>query len=138
MSSSPICVPLLCPQSVRELYELTKSDPGKYTVPVLWDKQLNTIVNNESSDLMRMLNTAFNGLPEVNSELDLYPSELRQQIDDVNEWIYHNINNGVYRCGFSRSQEAYDLAIEDLYSGARLVLILPVALGRPVTFGGVQ
>jgi len=86
---------------------------GKYTVPILWDKKLNTIVNNESSEIIRMLNSEFNDFSKF-PDLDLYPQEKRAQIDEVNEWVYPTINNGVYRCGFAQSQAAYDEAIDQL------------------------
>ncbi|XP_028550638.1 uncharacterized protein LOC110112422 [Dendrobium catenatum] len=101
--------------SVRELYELASSSyTGKYTVPVLWDKQLNTIVNNESAEIIRMFNTEFNEIAE-NPDLDLYPSHLQTVIDGVNEWVYETINNGVYRCGFAKKQGPYDEAVVKLY-----------------------
>jgi glutathionyl-hydroquinone reductase len=90
---------------LKDLYE--KSEPGyngRYTVPILWDTKTETIVNNESSEIIRMFNTEFNefsSFPEVN----LYPDELKSKIDEVNEWIYPTINNGVYRCGFAQKQE---------------------------------
>ncbi len=102
----------------RFLHELyTKADnkfTGQITVPVLWDKKRNTIVNNESSEIIRMLNSAFNNFTDVKT--DFYPEELRQQINIVNRPIYNNINNGVYRCGFSRTQAAYERAFDRLFS----------------------
>jgi putative glutathione S-transferase len=103
---------------VRDLYAI--ADPaqdtsGKYSVPVLWDKKEKIIVNNESSEILRMFNSAFNDLA-TNPSLDLYPEELRSEIDAVNEWIYPNINNGVYRCGFATTQEAYNIAFKDLFT----------------------
>jgi len=69
---------------------------GRFTVPILWDKKTNTIVNNESSEIIRMLNTEFNSLlPEKYASVDLYPEDLRSQIDEHNAWTYDNINNGV-------------------------------------------
>ncbi|KAL8727700.1 MAG: hypothetical protein Q9166_005873 [cf. Caloplaca sp. 2 TL-2023] len=92
-----------------------KSDPdyqGKYSVPMLWDKQTNQIVNNESEDIMRMLNNVFNDfLPADNTtqrELNFYPSDLQAQIDDINSWMMPNLNNGVYKAGFATTQETYD------------------------------
>jgi putative glutathione S-transferase len=93
-----------------------KADPdfnGLVTVPVLWDKKLETIVNNESSEIIRMLNSAFNDFGRA--ELDFYPSELQEQIDEINPLIYDNINNGVYRAGFASSQRAYDAAYDRLF-----------------------
>ncbi|KAL0910240.1 hypothetical protein M5K25_021200 [Dendrobium thyrsiflorum] len=107
--------PLNGARSVRELYELASlSYTGKYTVPVLWDKQLKTIVNNESAEIIRMFNTEFNEIAE-NADLDLYPSHLQTVVDEVNEWVYETINNGVYRCGFAKKQGPYDEAVVKLY-----------------------
>ncbi|XP_034212192.1 glutathionyl-hydroquinone reductase YqjG-like isoform X2 [Prunus dulcis] len=100
--------PLNGAKSIRELYELASTNyTGKYTVPVLWDKRLKTIVSNESAEIIRMFNTEFNDIAE-NAALDLYPPHLQSQIDQTNEWIYNKINNGVYKCGFARKQEPYD------------------------------
>ena len=99
---------------IRDLYELSKDSIGKYSVPVLWDKKTKTIVNNESSEIMRMLNSEFNDISKV-TELDIYPETLRSVIDEVNGWVYEHINNGVYRCGFAKTQEAYDAAVESLF-----------------------
>lgn len=84
---------------------------GKYTVPVLWDKQTKSIVNNESADIVRMFNSAFDGVAK-HPEVDLYPEHLKQEIDYVNEWIYPTINNGVYRTGFATKQEPYEEAFK--------------------------
>lgn len=95
------------------------SDPsfdGRVTVPTLWDTKTGRIVNNESADVIRMLNAEFNEFA-TNPELDLYPSELRAQIDEINEWVYSDINNGVYRCGFATTQTAYDDAFARLFAG---------------------
>ncbi|XP_019423743.1 PREDICTED: uncharacterized protein LOC109332991 isoform X1 [Lupinus angustifolius] len=102
-------------KSIRELYEIASTNyTGKYTVPVLWDKKLKTIVNNESSEIIRMFNTEFNNIAE-NPTLDLYPTNLKAQIDETNEWIYDSINNGVYKCGFAKKQEPYNEAAKQLY-----------------------
>lgn len=102
-------------KSIRELYERASANySGKYTVPVLWDKKLRTIVNNESSEILRMLNSQFNDIAD-NPDLDLYPQQLQAQIDEVNGWVYDGINDGVYRCGFAKKQEPYDEAVEKLY-----------------------
>ena len=100
---------------MHQLYAL--ADPhysGIITVPVLWDKQRNTIVNNESSEIIRMLNNAFNQWG--NAELDLYPQALAVQIDEVNLPIYDSVNNGVYRCGFANTQQAYEQAFDALFA----------------------
>lgn len=94
----------------------TKADPtysGRVTVPILWDKKTNTIVSNESSEIIRMLNSAFDDIGAKKG--DYYPQELRAEIDDLNERIYNNINNGVYKSGFSTSQEAYEEAVRPLF-----------------------
>lgn len=93
-----------------------KADPtfsGRVTVPVLWDKQENTIVSNESAEIIRMFNTAFDGL--TGSTLDFYPEDLRQEIDAINARIYDTVNNGVYKAGFATSQEAYESAVYPLF-----------------------
>ena len=82
---------------------------GKYTVPVLWDKQTKSIVNNESADIVRMFNDAFNGIAKK-PEVDIYPEHLKKEIGSVNEWVYPTIINGVYRCGFATKQEPYEEA----------------------------
>ncbi len=87
----------------------TKADPsysGRVTVPVLWDKQQNTIVSNESADIIRMFNSAFDALTE--STDDFYPREFRDEIDEVNALVYDTVNNGVYKAGFATTQEAYE------------------------------
>lgn len=80
---------------------------------MLWDKKLKTIVNNESSEIIRMFNTEFNDIAE-NAALDLYPSHLQARIDETNEWVYNGINNGVYKCGFARKQGPYEEVIISL------------------------
>jgi len=95
----------------------TATDPaytGKVTVPTLWDKKTGRIVNNESSEIIRMLNSEFNGI--TGDDTDFYPPHLRAEIDRLNDQIYHNVNNGVYRCGFARSQEAYEAAYDGLFA----------------------
>ncbi len=102
-------------QFLHQIY--TRADPdysGRVTVPVLWDKQRDTIVNNESAEIIRMLNDAFNAVG--GNTLDLYPQAQRGAIDELNEWIYPRINNGVYRAGFATSQAAYDEAVNDLFA----------------------
>jgi putative glutathione S-transferase len=94
----------------------TRADPkysGRVTVPIIWDKQENTIVSNESSEIIRMLNSAFDDIGA--KEGDYYPVDLRAGIDAINDRIYNTLNNGVYKCGFATSQEAYNEAIEPLF-----------------------
>lgn len=99
------------------LYEnYLKADPnfnGLVTVPVLWDKKRQTIVNNESSEIIRMFNLAFNEYG--NADVDFYPESLQEEIDDINELVYNNINNGVYRAGFATTQQAYNRAFDRLF-----------------------
>lgn len=87
---------------------------GKVTVPVLWDKERGTIVSNESAEIIRMFNTAFDGLGA--REGDFYPAELRDEIDAVNDPVYDRVNNGVYKCGFAKTQGAYDEAVGPLFA----------------------
>jgi glutathionyl-hydroquinone reductase len=100
-------------KSIRDVYERVGDTEGKYTVPILYDTLRQTIVSNESSEIIRMLNAEFNEYAKY-PELDLYPAHLRTRIDAVNDWVYPTMNNGVYRCGFATSQEAYDRAIAEL------------------------
>lgn len=99
---------------LSEVYLL--ADPrytGRVSVPVLWDKKRKTIVNNESSEIIRMLNSAFDAFTNVHT--DYYPAPLRAQIDKLNDLIYPNINNGVYRAGFATSQAAYEQAFRNVF-----------------------
>jgi len=100
------------------LYEnYLKADPafdGLVTVPVLWDKKRQTIVNNESSEIIRMLNSEFDEFG--NSDVDFYPQALREEIDAINKPIYDNVNNGVYRAGFATTQDAYNSAYDRLFN----------------------
>jgi putative glutathione S-transferase len=101
---------------LREVYSSASTEyDGSITVPVLWDKELNTIVNNESSEIVRMLNAEFQDIA-THPDLDLYPEPLRADIDGVNEWIYSDINNGVYRSGFARKQAAYSRSVKQLFA----------------------
>lgn len=107
--------PLLHKEFLHEVY--TEADPqytGRVTVPVLWDRKRETIVNNESAEIIRMLNAEFDDLADAS--VDLYPEALRGEIDATNEFVYPNINNGVYRCGFATTQAAYEEAFAALFS----------------------
>lgn len=118
---------------LREVY--LEADPaydGIVTVPVLWDGERRTIVNNESSEIIRMLGAAFDACAR-HPELDLTPAALRREIDEVNDWIYPAINNGVYRCGFARSQAAYDRAAGELF--AALDRVEAILAARPYLCG---
>jgi glutathionyl-hydroquinone reductase len=86
---------------------------GRATVPVLWDRKTRTIVNNESSEIIRMLNSEFDGFG--NASVDLYPQALRGAIDQINAFVYETINDGVYRCGFAKSQQAYETSFRRLF-----------------------
>lgn len=99
---------------MRDIY--TRADPeisGRVTVPVLWDKERETIVSNESAEIIRMFNSAFNGL--TGNTDDYYPEPLRAGIDEVNARVYDTVNNGVYKSGFATTQEAYDKAVHPLF-----------------------
>jgi len=101
-------------QFARDIY--TRADAtfsGRVTVPILWDKQQNTIVSNESSEIIRMFNTAFNDV--TGNTVDLWPQHMHNDIEVVNARIYDTLNNGVYRCGFATSQAAYDEAVHPLF-----------------------
>ncbi|MGP1395100.1 MAG: glutathione S-transferase family protein [Inquilinaceae bacterium] len=100
---------------MHEIY--TAADPdytGRVTVPVLWDKKTRTIVCNESAEIIRMFNSAFNAIGDA--DLDFYPSALREEIDAVNADVYDNINNGVYKAGFATTQKAYEEAFDALFA----------------------
>ena len=103
-------------RTLAQLYELAAPNyTGRSTVPVLWDKETKTIVNNESAEIIVMLNSEFNDFAK-NPTLNLYPEELKEKIDWWNEKIYHSVNNGVYRCGFAQTQEAYNQVCDELFA----------------------
>lgn len=100
---------------LRELYTRAVSDiSGRVTVPVLWDKETDSIVSNESSDIIRMFNGAFDGL--TGNRDDYWPADLRDRIEALNARIYPQVNNGVYRAGFATTQTAYDEAVHELFA----------------------
>lgn len=115
-STAPGCIPDSV-NHARYLWELyAKVEPdytGRVTVPVLWDKQTSQIVNNESREIIRMLDTEFESI--ATQKADLYPQALRSQIDETIDAIYQPINNGVYRAGFATKQDAYDEAVTELF-----------------------
>lgn len=116
----------------HQLY--TKAMPdysGRVTVPILWDKRQNTIVSNESSEIIRMFNTAFNAL--TGNELDFYPQHLRTKIDTINERVYHDINNGVYKAGFATTKQAYEEAVTTLF--ASLDYVEAILAAQPYLVG---
>ncbi|MAD77483.1 MAG: glutathione-dependent reductase [Rheinheimera sp.] len=105
---------------LHQVYTRHQNDySGRVTVPLLWDKQQNCIVSNESADIIRMLNTAFNQL--TGNTDDYCPADIQPQIDQINELVYNNINNGVYRCGFATSQQAYEEAYSQLFAALEQV-----------------
>ena len=99
---------------MRQIY--TRADPNvttRVTVPVLWDTQTNTIVSNESYEIIRMFNSAFDDI--TGNRLDFWPEAERAEIEDVNDRIYNSLNNGVYRCGFAQTQGVYEAAVCELF-----------------------
>ena len=105
---------------VHEIYQLSDKDIStKATVPILWDKKTRTIVNNESSEIIRIMNDAFNDITK--NKDDYYPEKFRDQIDFINDTIYENINNGVYRSGFSKTQNSYEEAVKNLFTSLDMV-----------------
>jgi glutathionyl-hydroquinone reductase len=99
---------------LHEIYTMAKPDyTGRVTVPVLWDKQSRNIVNNESAEVIRMLNSAFDEWGDAG--VDFYPVAMRGSIDAINRVVYDNVNNGVYRCGFATKQAAYEEAFDTLF-----------------------
>ena len=122
---------------MHELY--TRSDPhytGRATVPILWDRARGTVVNNESADIVRMFNAGFGSLADAS--LDLYPEDLRPEIDRLNDVLYPGLNNGVYRAGFATTQVAYDEAFADVFATldrmeARLAQNGPYLFGARLT-----
>ncbi len=107
--------PLYGFEFAHQLY--SKANPeytGRVTVPILWDKKEQTVVCNESAEIIRIFNSAFNEL--TGNRDDYYPEALREEIDEINAFVYPNINNGVYKCGFATKQEAYEEAFDSLFS----------------------
>jgi glutathionyl-hydroquinone reductase len=101
-------------QFVHQLYTLANPHyTGRVSVPVLWDKKTGTIVNNESSDIIRMFNSAFDDI--TGEHTDFYPAARRPEIDAINKRVYETFNNGVYRCGFATKQQVYEQAVAELF-----------------------
>jgi putative glutathione S-transferase len=116
-SDGPDCIPdpIFGAKHLHEIYVRARPDyTGRATVPVLWDRECETIVSNESSEIIRMLDAEF--APVSAHEPTLYPEAHRLEIDEINESVFANVNNGVYRCGFATTQAAYDDAFRDLFS----------------------
>ncbi|KAF9529789.1 glutathione S-transferase [Crepidotus variabilis] len=109
--------PLYGSEHIKDLYLKADSDyDGRFTVPILWDKKTHTVVNNESSEIIRIFNSAFDDfLPDEKKAVNLYPEALRPEIDELNGWVYTDINNGVYRSGFASTQEAYSKAVKEVF-----------------------
>jgi putative glutathione S-transferase len=106
--------PLHGAEYLHQVYTAAKSDyTGRVTVPALWDKKTNTIVSNESADIIRMFNSAFDGVGATPG--DYYPQHLRGEIDALNERVYNTVNNGVYKAGFATSAEAYEDAVTAIF-----------------------
>lgn len=106
--------PIFQADYMHQIY--TQADPnysGRVTIPVLWDKKHNVMVSNESSEIIRMFNSAFDGIGAKPG--DYYPAALREEIDSINAHVYDNINNGVYKAGFATTQKAYELAVFPLF-----------------------
>lgn len=102
-------------QYLHQVYTATDAHyTGRVTVPVLWDKKTQQIVNNESAEIIRIFNNAFDHLTQNND--DYYPKSLKHEIDAMNDFVYEKINNGVYRCGFATTQTAYEEAFQQLFS----------------------
>lgn len=103
-------------QYLHQLYTRAAPDySGRVTVPVLWDKRQETVVSNESAEIIRMFNSAFNGLEGVDAGLDFYPEALRDDIEGINERVYDTVNNGVYKAGFATAQDKYEKAYRELF-----------------------
>ena len=119
---------------VHEIYQLSDKDIStKATVPILWDKKTRTIVNNESSEIIRIMNDAFNDITK--NKDDYYPEKFRDQIDFINDTIYENINNGVYRSGFSKTQNSYEEAVKNLFTS--LDMVNDILVGRNYLVGDI-
>jgi len=120
-------------KSIREVYNLCGDEVGPFTTPVLYDKKTKTIVNNESTEILKMLDSAFNDFAKK-PDFDLHPADIHDELQKLNdELVYPNVNNGVYRCGFAKSQEAYDNAVEKLFESME---VLEEKLGKQRFMGG--
>ena len=129
-------------QTLRELYQFAKQGyTGRATVPMLWDNQTYSIVNNESAEIIEILNSEFNDYASQ-PDLDLYPIDLQGSIDQWNDLIYQTVNNGVYRCGFAQTQTAYDLAHLELFGMLdqinNLLATQPYLCGDRITLADVR
>lgn len=112
--------PVMQARYLYQIYKTADADyTGRVTVPVLWDKQQNQLVSNESADIIRMFNSAFDELGAKPG--DYYPAELRSEIDSINDYVYDRINNGVYKSGFATTQEAYQQAVHPLFAALETI-----------------
>lgn len=135
--------PLYGFKTIKQLYlEANPNYTGRITVPVLWDKKTHSLVNNESSEIIRMFYSEFDHLlSETDRESSkplggYYPEHLRQDIDEINDWIYNTINNGVYKSGFAFTQEAYEESVEQVFKSLdRLEKLLGDPAHQPFLFG---
>ena len=121
---------------MHQVYTTAQKDyTGRVTVPVLWDKKKKKIVNNESSQIIRIFNSAFNSLTK--NEDDYYPEKIRDQIDEINNDVYHNINNGVYKTGFATTKEAYEETFDALFKSLdnieRILKLTNFLVGNNIT-----
>ncbi|MEM6955650.1 MAG: glutathione S-transferase family protein [Myxococcota bacterium] len=108
--------PVMNADFLHQLYTRAKADySGRVTVPVLWDRERNTVVSNESSEIIRMFNGAFRGVAKPLEDVDFYPEALRSSIDTINAHVYSAVNNGVYKSGFATTQHAYDQSVGELF-----------------------
>jgi len=122
---------------IKDLYFIADEDyAARFSVPVLWDKKQRTIVNNESSEIIRILYHSFDSLlPADKAALDFLPKDLEAEMDEMNKWVYDDVNNGVYKCGLAGNQEAYEEAVDALFASLdRLEAILGKSTG-PYIFG---
>lgn len=140
--SGPAADPRYGFKYLRQLYaKADASYDGGVTVPVLWDTKKETIVNNESADILRILYSAFDEfLPadqreKVKGEAGLFPEHLRKEIEEMNEWVYNTVNNGVYKCGFAGSQAAYESNVHALFASLDRLEEHLSNSGKPFLFG---
>jgi len=129
-------------ETIRQLYRhADASFDGPYTIPVLWDQKTDTMVNNESSEIIRMLYSSFDHLlPEAQREVHrpgggLYPDALRQDIDALNAWVYDTVNDGVYKTGFATSQAAYDAGVKAVFASLDRLEVLLAGHGKNFLLG---
>lgn len=125
---------------MHELYfKADKAYKGKYSVPVLWDKKLGTIVNNESLELLRDMQTAFNGLlPQELASINLYPKHLSKDIERIGEWMQRDLNTGVYKAGFAPDQETYEKNLPAVFAALNKLEKITAKNGGPYILGKQQ